>query len=347
MSARDEAGLVLVSLVLVVALLGLATGGSLWLTRAELWAAGRARAELQATYTAEAGLRHGLAVLAPDVDWRALLDLSPAALSAPDAPGPWPIGRGGWVAFPGPPFGYGLEVVEPSDSLADGDRVVVRSAATAVRDAVGVAIGSVSRAVTPYAPAPIVLAGGALEVEASALGTRARPRVEIRARDGSAALGAPSPSEMRAALDAVEAGGVLLDGDVDHAVRMFDLERFARRSGLVERPVTVLAAPLGSSGAAGVLRVRGGVAPALQGTGVVLVAGNLEVAGEVGFEGVLVVDGRLRIGGGPCRLDGLVWARGVAFSGPCRVTFEREAIAEADGALRLPRLPVLTGLDRG
>ena len=42
---RSQRGLVLLSLVLILALLGLATGASLWLTRAELWAGLRTRNE--------------------------------------------------------------------------------------------------------------------------------------------------------------------------------------------------------------------------------------------------------------------------------------------------------------
>ncbi len=344
MRSDRQAGLVLVSIVLLLALLGLVTGGSLWVTRADLWAAGRARSELQATYTAEAGVRHGLAVLAPDVDWAAVVERSPAALSSPDEAGPWPIGDGGWVAFPGPPFGYGLGIVGPIDHLDRSGRLVVRSAATAVRGAAAVAIASLARAATPYAPAAVVLAGGSFEVEAAAFGTLANPRVEIFGADGAAALGAASSEGLAAAVAAATAAGARLEGDRSAAVRRFEIGRFGRRSGLDEVAPERLAVPLGAPGSPAAVRVWAGSAPSLRGVGIVLVSGDLDIVGEVGFSGVLVVDGRVQLGGAACRIDGMVWATDVSLAGPCRIAFDRDAVLDADRALRLPRLPVLTAL---
>lgn len=336
-----QAGLVIVSVVLILALLGLVTGASLWLTRAELWAAGRARSELQATYTAEAGIRHGLAVLGPDVDWAAVVERDPAALASADEPGPWPIGAGGWVAFPGPPFGYGLEVVGSGDP--DG-RLVVRSAATAVRGASAVAMASVARAKEPYLPAALVLDGGRLEIEAAAMGTERDPLVQIWGSDVVASLGVSSVEGLETAIDAASRSGVELRGDPIGRVRGFELERYARRSGLDEIAPAVLSVAQGTRGSPVALRIRGGTVPRLLGAGVLLVDGDLDVEGDVRWYGVVYVDGRLRVGRRDCLVDGMVWSRGVSFAGPCRITAGSEAVREADRALRLPRLPVLTAL---
>lgn len=343
---RSDVGLVLVSVLLLLAMLGLATGASLWLTRAELWAAGRARSQAQAVYTAEAGIRHGLAVLAPDVDWSALVEGAPAALSSPSDPGPWPIAAGGWVAFPGPPFGYGLEVVAPIGSSRFDPRLVLRSTASAVRDVRLVVEASAARAVRPYAPATLVLAGGDLLVEVAALGSALAPRVEVVGDRAVPAMAAPSAAALDRLVDAAEAGGVLVDGGVTDSVRPFDRARFARRSGLDERPTAWLATRLGAAEAPAAVRVRPGVAPRLGGHGVVLSTGDLDVRGPVDFEGVVVVEGVLRLGGAGCTLAGMVWAREVAFAGRCRLVFDAGAVALADRALRLPRLPVLTALAR-
>lgn len=340
-------GLVIVSVVLVMALVGLVTGGSLWLTRAELWAAGRARSHLQAAYTAEAGVRHGLALVAPDVDWSALVDRDPAALVAPEAPGPWPIGGGGWVAFPGPPFGYGLDIVAPPAGEPAVGTLVVRSAATAVRGAETVVVATVARDSRSYLPAALVLTDGGLEVDAAAIGTETAPRVELLGEDEAAPLGTPTAPELATVLDQAETWGVALAGEPISGVRRFDVDRFARRSDFDEISVDALAVEQGTRSKPVGLRLRGGSGLQMRGVGVVFVSGDLEVLGDVAWEGVIVVDGRLRIGHGACRVEGLVWSRGVSFAGPCVVAASRAAVDRADGALRLPRLPVLTGLTAG
>ncbi len=343
-----QRGLVLISVLLVLALLGLATGASLWLTRAELWAAGRARSELQAAYSAEAGVRHALRVLAPDVDWTALVERLPAALAWPDRPGPWAIAGGGWVAFPGPPFGYEVEVVRPTDPRDRTDRLVLRSTSTAVRDARAIVHASVSRAVEPYAPAALVLAGGELEVEAAGHGTPSAPRIRLRASTPVAALGATSWEGLDRLVEAAERADASIDGERHGDVRGFDVARFARRSGLVENPVETLEHAHGSPGEPVAVLVRGGVAPGLSGVGAVVVAGDLDVRGDVEFVGVVLIDGRLRVGAGSsCRVRGLVWATSVAFAGPCDVVADAPAVRSADRVLRLPRLPRLTGLRDG
>lgn len=343
-----QRGLVLVSVLLVLALLGLATGASLWLVRAELWAAGRARSELQAAYSAEAGVRHALRVLAPGVDWTALVEGVPAALARPDRPGPWPIAGGGWVAFPGPPFGYEVEVVRPTDPRDRTDRLVVRSTATAVRDARAVVRASVSRAAEPYVPAALVFAGGGLDVEAAGHGTPSAPRIRLRADGPVAALAATSWEGLDRVVEAAERAHARIDGERHGDVRGFDVARFARRSGLVENPVETLEHTQGSPGEPAAVLVRAGVAPGLSGVGAVVVAGDLDVRGDVGFVGVVLVDGRLRVGaGGSCRLQGLVWATSIAFAGPCEVVADVPAVRLADRVLRLPRLPRLTGLRDG
>lgn len=331
----SERGLVLVSVVLVLGLLGLATGGSLWMTRAELWAAGRARSERQARYTAEAGVWHAMAVLAPGAGWSAVRDREPAALSEPDEPGPLPIGAGGWAVFPGPPFGYGVEIVS-----AERAGLVLRSSATAVRGARHRLDATVVRARSPYAPAALVLSNGPLVLGAEALASG--PRVVL--------LGEGRASVMtvdRAARDAVlrELGdSARVEGEVSSGLRRFDVARFAEDAGLAIQPVDQLALGLGEEGSPVALRVRGGTVGRLEGTGAFFVDGDLDVRGEVSFQGALFVSGRLQLAAAGCRLRGLVWADSVSLSGPCEIVHDAAAIREADEALRLPRLPVLAAL---
>ena len=331
----EQSGLVLVSVVLVLGLLGLATGGSLWLTRAELWAAGRARSERQARYTAEAGVSHAMAVLAPGTGWSAVRDREPAALSEPDEPGPLPIGAGGWAVFPGPPFGYGVEIVS-----AEGAGLVLRSSATAVRGAQHRLDATVVRARRPYAPAALVLSNGPLVLGAEALASG--PHVVLRGEGGASVM-----TVDRAARDAVlrELGdSARVEGEVSAGLRRFDVARFAEDVGLAIHSVDQVALGLGDEGSPVALRVRGGTVGRLEGTGAFFVDGDLDVRGETNFRGALFVSGRLQLAVAPCRLRGLVWADSVSLSGPCEIVHDAAAIREADGVLPLPRLPVLAAL---
>jgi len=341
MTLQPQRGLVLLSVVLILALLALATGASLWLTRAELWAAGHARAEVQAAYSAEAGVRHALAVLAPDVDWSALVGGSPAALADPAQPGPWPIGAEGRVTFPGPPFAYAVERIEDAEAAAP-ETVLLRSSATAVRGARREIIAVVGRASQAYAPAALVVDRGALEIEAAALGS-----VVLDARAAGAAalsLATASPESLAAALEEASRGTVTLHGGTSSAARSFDVARFAERTGLAADDPASLAAALGASEAPAALLVRSGTAPRLEGAGVLLSAGDLEISGPVAFDGAVVVAGTLRLGDASCRVRGLVRARAVRFRGPCRIDLDLTAVGAADAVLRLPRLPVLLAL---
>ena len=339
-------GLVLLSLLLILSLLGLAIGASLWLTRVELWAAGRARSEAQAAYTAEAGLAHGLALLAPDVDWTALEARSVTALSLPEQPGPWRLGEGGMVAFPGAPFGYELEVLAVVKDSVGPKRVLVRSLATAARGASVVLRAWISRDSLPYAPAALVTPAGRLRIEVGAWGSPLSPGVEIAGGPDTPALGAASRVHLGTALDRVEEGGVLLEGGTTATVRAFDVGGFIRRSGLplLEATGLSLAPRPGQDVAA--RRLRGGVAPGLVGKGVVAVQGDFDIAGPVDFRGLLLVQGRLRLGGSSCRIEGMVWADEISFAGPCRLRADAGALLDADRVLRLPRRARMTALIR-
>ncbi len=345
MSAGSERGLVLISVLLVLALLGLATGASLWLARAELWAAGRARSQLQAGYTAEAGVRHALRLLAPDLDWTALVQGLPSALAWPEHPGPWAIAGGGWVAFPGPPFGYEVEVVRPLDSEDLAEPLLLRARATAVRDAEATVIGTVSRAPEPYAPSAVVVAGGRLDFEPAGFAASTGPGVVVRGEASMAALGSTTWEALDRAAEEAERAGARIEGERHGDVRSFDVARFARRTGRIEHPTDVLERGHGSPDAPTALVVRGGVATGLFGVGAVLVSGDLDVQGNVDLTGVLLVEGELRVGAGTeCRLRGLVWATSLIFAGPCEVVGDPDVVRRTDHVLRLPRLPRLTGL---
>jgi hypothetical protein len=343
MMARCERGAVLVSVLLLLALLGLSTGASLWLTRSELWAAGRARSRMQATYTAEAGIRHALAVLAPAADFALLLERSASALANPSQPGPWPIFGGGAVFFPGPPFGYEIAIVDGRNVAGDAARVVLRSTANAVRGAHHAMTAVVGRSVVPYAPAAVVATTG----ELAASGIAAPLVIDARtpSAGAQAALGAGS-SELAARMsESAERAGAGLLGRRTRVVKPFDVHEFARRSGIVEDDPESLAGGLGSSEAPALAIVRRGTAPSLVGAGLLVASGDLELAGKIDFAGVIAVAGQVVLGGAePCQVRGMLWARSVVLRGPCALAFDSLAIERADALLRLPRLPVLLAL---
>lgn len=343
--ARGERGSALLASILILALLAAVTAATLWLTRTELWVAGSARAFVQARYSAEAGAWHALALLAPGTDFAALLAGS-GGLSDPDEPGPLPFPAGGFVAFPGPPFGYTVTA-----HAAGFERVRLRSSATAVRGARRAVDATIGREAAPYAPAALVLLTGRATIAPALEGLA--PESGGIGVDATAPAGGSQAIVGAATLDAAElaratfaAAGATLRGATPRGrARPFDVVRFALDAGLAEQPPTVLAATQGAPGAAAGLLVAAGAAPRLAGHGVLFAAGPLELAGDVDWRGALYVAGELRIVASSCRIDGLVWAEEISFVTGCDLRLDPAALAEADAAIRLPRRPTLLALD--
>lgn len=335
---RDERGMALVASILVLTLLAAVTAATLWLTRSELWVAGTARSFLQARYSAEAGVWHALALLAPGTDFADLV-AGTGGLSDPADPGPLPLGGGGWVAFPGPPFGYAVTVAAES-----GERVRLRSSATAVRGAQRTVVATVGRAATPHAPAVLVVPSGTVAVEPAVTG------IALDARDpadGGQALVAAATEDAAAAAQAALAasGATLLGGAPPARARAFDVARFGLATGLAETSPADLGGVHGAPGAPAALLVASGVAPGLEGHGVVFARGPLELQGAVDWHGVLYVAGELTITATSCAVAGMVWAEAIRFASGCALRFDAAAIATADQAARLPRRPTLLSLD--
>ncbi|HEY8515360.1 MAG TPA: hypothetical protein VIS07_07595 [Candidatus Binatia bacterium] len=343
--ARDQRGIALLGSILVLALLASVTGATLWLVRSELWVAGSARAREQARYSAEAGVWHALAVIAPGTSFEDLV-AGTGGLSDASDPGPLPIGGGGFVFFPGPPFGYGVTVAADAD-----ERVRLRSSATAVRGAQRVVRATIGREVEPYAPAALVVASGAVSVAAALEGLPPEAGGILldatQPGDGAqAAVGASTVELAELARSTLAGAGATLAGaTLRRRARAFDVAAFALATGLAEQDPSVLAAVQGVSGAPAALVVRPGAAPGLVGHGVVLARGALDLQGAVDWQGVLYVAGELRISGAPCRITGMVWAESVSFAKGCSVRFGWPEILAADSALRLPRRPTLLALD--
>jgi hypothetical protein len=337
--------MVLVSCLLVLTALAAISAASLWLTRSELWARGNERAALQARYSAEAGLFHAIAVIAPGWDFEALR-AGRGGLSDPERPGPLPFAGGGWVAFPGPPFGYAVRLVAATPAADGSPRIRLESLATAVREARRAVRGFVGRAREGYAPAALVVASGELSFAGHAVGAPTDPGVVVDARTGGsrrpAALGAASTSALDLAHRAGRGASAALLGTRSSAVvRGLDLDALLDASGLLSQPAEALELGVGESSSPAALRVAPGDAASLVGPGVLLADGDLTIAGETRFAGVLLVRGRLRLVGAPCRVDGMVWAQSVDFGARCEIVFDARAIDAADRVFRLPRLPVL------
>jgi len=342
---RESPGVVLLSCLIVLAALATASAASLWLTRSELWARGNARAALQARYTAEAGLFHALAVIAPGWDFTGLL-AGTGGLADPGHPGPLPFPGGGWVEFPGPPFGYAVTLAAESPAADGSPRIALDSHATAVRAARRTVRAIVGRDRRAYAPAALVVASGELSFAGHAVGTTSDPGVVIDARSGAprkpAALGAESASALERALRSSRSAFATILGPTPSAtVRGMDLSALLAATTLIVQPTDVLARGVGGSSSPAALRVAAGDAVRLVGAGALLAEGDLTVVGETRFAGVVLVNGRLRLEGSPCRLDGMAWARAVEIAAPCEIVFDARAIDTADAVLRLPRLPVL------
>lgn len=345
---RATRGAVLLTCLVLLAALLAAGATSLWLTRSELWAAGNARAARQARHTAEAGVLHALAVMGPGASFGALL-AGTGGLADPARPGPMPLAGGGWVEFPGPPFGYGVSLVDTTPAADGSPRLLVDAVATAVRGARHGIRATVGRSPEPYAPAGLVVASGRLSFAGSAVGTAALPGVvldgRLARRREEAALAATTvagTASARAASEAASAG--LLGARGATVARGFDVRAFVSESGLVSQPLGLLDGAVGSDQSPAGVRVEPGDAARLTGAGIVAVDGDLTVVGETGWKGVLLVTGRVRFEGSPCRVSGMVWAEDAEFAAPCEIVLDPSAVALADGMLHLPRLPVLLAL---
>jgi hypothetical protein len=351
-----ELGIVLVGALLLLALLAAAVGATLWLTRSELWVAGRARAFLQARYSAESGVRHALVLLSPGTDFTRLV-AGAGGIADRSRPGPLPFAGGGWVAFPGPPFGYSVGVRDvgsdaPGGSTADGNELVVLdSTGSSVRGAVRSVRATIGRKVSPYAPALLVVSGGNVRIDPHGPGIEDGGIVldaRLPAGGEQAIVGATTWEAADAAFGALRGAHASLLGEGQTIlVRPFDVAEFTAASGLARQGPHVLAVPSGSLESPTALAIEPGIAPALRGVGAILGIGDLEIRGEVDFRGVVVVHGALRLGASPCHITGMVWASEVVLDAACLLDYDQAAIAAADRALRLPRLPVLLALSDG
>ena len=146
-------------------------------------------------------------------------------------------------------------------------------------------------------------------------------------------------------MEAAQEAGVRIDGSTLDTVRMFDVRRFAARSGLPSTDPAGASFPR-ESPLLGAIRLASGVLSHLAGVGVVVVEGPLEIRGPVDLEGVLLVAGELRLSGEPCRVAGMVWAHDVAFAAGCTFEADGGVVRAADEMLRMPRLPILTSFGR-
>ncbi len=346
-----EQGVVLVGAIVLLALIAAVGATTLWWTHSELWAAGSARALRQARYSAEAGVHHALALLAPGTDFAALR-AGTGGLAWPDEPGPLPVAGGGWVVFPGPPFGYGVGVADDpgfsgaGSSTRAGERLRLRSWGTSVRGASRAVLGTIGREAEPYAPAALVAASGALAIEPGEATPGVVPSLVIDASQppegGQAALGAASAE----GAIALERSGAELHG-VPRSLEVIpiDIQAFLAAAGVTATRLDVGAAATPSDAASpGALLLANESVAGLVGDGLVAALGDLEIRGPIDFRGVLLVSGALRLSGVPCSVAGMVWARRVAVAGDCTIRHDRPAVTAADGALRLPRRAVLLSL---
>jgi len=347
--AATNAGYAVVGTIVVLALLAVAAAGTLVVTQGELWSAGRARSRVQARYTAEAGVRHAVALLAPGTTFAPVVAAQGGVLDA-GAPGPLPFPGGGWTVFPGPPYGYGVTPsLLPAAGGPAGERLLLLARATAVRGAERTMAGTVGRAPEPYAPAALAVGAGGVALEGAAVASAGDPaRVVLdatSAETGQVAVAAATEAQRAAALEAIAAGGGALLGAHASAPLLWpDVASYAAGTGIAAADPATVAMPVGTVAAPAAARLSAGTLASLSGYGAIVASGDLELHGAVDWSGALVVGGTLTVDAGPCRLAGIVFAHGVRFRSACTVRFDGDSVRMADGALRLPRAAVLLAL---
>ncbi|MFM7143874.1 MAG: hypothetical protein ACKO2K_18370 [Alphaproteobacteria bacterium] len=334
-----ERGGALVAAITILALLLATTGATLVMTRSHLWAAGRARSAWQARASAEAGARHAAALLAPGTSFEPVVS-GKGGLSRPASPGPLPA-TGRWSWFPGPPWGYGVvPSLLPAAPFA-GSRLALDVDATGPRGTHRHLRATVGRVRAAWAPAVLVVASGEARLEP---GASLVVDASGAASGTLAALAAGSREASATLLATMRSAGARLAGGVETAVTdPVDVAAWVATSSVKEVAPDALAADFAATSGAIARTTRGGTAPSLEGRGVVASSGDLEIRGRVGFTGVLLVAGELRLDSPDCRVAGLVFARALRSAG-CELRADPVAIAAADAVVRLPRDAVLLGL---
>ena len=318
-----ERGVVLISALLLLVLLASATGATLWLVRADLRAVGVRRAAVQARYTAEAALQAAAASLPP----------STRSIAEEESFAGLPLGD--FTTFPGPPFGYTLR--RAVGASGDGGIPLLRVEVDAL--AVGAAQrslrGTIVRRSEPWAPAALLVSEGTVTLEGAALSIVDPPNILFRGDQHRPALAAGNPATERRLFALLHDSRVATWPRRPVAfARPIEIGVFAAASGLeLER------GPEFSRGdrlpAARLL--GGGRLASLDGRGLVISLGDLQLDDGANFDGVLLVSGRLSFSGTPCQVRGFVQAFDVRFENPCAIDFDAGAVREADALVPLPR----------
>lgn len=318
-----QRGIVLISALLLLVLLTATTGAGLWLVRSDLWAAGAARAELQALYTAEAGLFVAAAAIAP-----ATLPLNESRA--------WealPIGIK--EIFPGPPFGYWMR--NPRGGLGSGGRPLLRLEveSEAVAGARRYLEATIVRREQAYAPAAVLIRRDHIELRGAALSLFSAPNLRLRGTASAPALAAATEEVERRLFALLSDSRVEMEprGPIGFAAAVA-IEQFAGASGRPVEAGPVFALPVGGSH----LRfLGGGTLGALEGDGLVVSLGDLRIENSLDFAGVLLVSGRLELDASPCRLRGFLQADSLVLHAGCEFILDPQAVREADALEPLPR----------
>ncbi len=292
------------------------------------------RAEVEAFYVAEAGLEHALAEISPETSFDAVL-AGPDRIAGTNDDGSFPFSEGEPSAFPYAPFRYEVRVSRPS-----ADVLTVQSSGFGVHDATKVVVALVRRDPVPATPAAFHVDGDASTLDMGAAGFLLSgwdhqigdpPDATTDSAAALPALSSSSPDAegiLRRRLWGESAQRLVGTGGTPSLATAppVDVQRYATACSARPERVQVI----GPSGDLAVLGTS--QTPQLS-----IVAGDLDVGGELTGVGILVVQGTWHVTG-QVTFNGLVLAMGgIVFEPSSRVTVTGALwrAASNDGRLQL------------
>jgi len=281
------------------------------------------RAEIEAFYTAEAGLEHAISEIGPGTSFDPLLS-GPDRLAGTRDDGAFPFRGGSPAPFPHAPFQYDVRVIK-----LDAATIRLVSTGTGIKNAVKIVNVLATRSSIPHTPAALYVEGDptSLDVGSGSFVVSGMDH-NVGAPAGSASgAAAPIPALSTSQADAeatlaqrltpAAARRLIGTGGTPSIAHSDALDLASYAAAVAGRPEAVNITATTITG-----RVVLGTPQDPQ---ISLTAGDCEVSGQVSGRGILLVNGRLRVVG-TLSFAGLVLAMG-------GVLFEPGSAVTIDGTL--------------